>query len=53
MLYNAVIQKENVGLNINDIERLKDFAKAMGHSVLADGSRVAKWKFWNEVRKGA
>lgn len=36
MLYNAVIQKENVGLNINDIERLKDFAKAMGHSILAE-----------------
>lgn len=42
MIYNAGIYTEvnkayenNAGLNINrDIERLKDFAKAMGHSVL-------------------
>lgn len=44
MLYNAGITKEvnmayenNAGLNIGrDIERLKEFAKAMGHSVLAE-----------------
>lgn len=46
MTYNAGISKEvnkayenNAGLNINrDIERLKDFAKAMGHIILEDQS---------------
>lgn len=44
MLYNAGIPKEvnnayenNAGLNINrDIDRLKEFAKAMGHNILAE-----------------
>ena len=44
MIYNAGIIKEvskayenNAGLNINrDIERLNDFAKAMGHNTLAE-----------------
>ena len=35
MIYNAY--ENNAGLNIHrDIERLKDFAKAMGHNILAE-----------------
>lgn len=50
MIYNAGILKEvnqayenNEGLNMNrDIERLKEFAKAMGHSILAEQASKLK-----------